>query len=116
MDWRECDADCSGSTPLAHQSAIAPPWFCDKLGAGDGCRGHLIYHNVGIGPVFAPYRPGGRHGNQFWHKKWSCGVVKSLFEARVRKARNGPSTQLIKATSWVERSNATREGGGGEAL
>ena len=32
---------------------------------------------------------------------------KSLFEASVQKARNGPSTQLIEATSCVERSNAT---------
>jgi hypothetical protein len=33
--------------------------------------------------------------------------VKSLFEASVQKARNGPSTQLIEATSCVERWNAT---------
>jgi hypothetical protein len=32
---------------------------------------------------------------------------KSLPEASIQKARNGPSTQLIKATSCVERSNAT---------
>jgi hypothetical protein len=32
---------------------------------------------------------------------------KSLFEASVKKARNEPSTQLIEATSCVERSNAT---------
>jgi hypothetical protein len=32
---------------------------------------------------------------------------KSLFEASVKKARNGPSTQLIEATSCVERLNAT---------
>jgi hypothetical protein len=32
---------------------------------------------------------------------------KSLFEASVQKARNGPSTQLIKATSCVERLNTT---------
>jgi hypothetical protein len=32
---------------------------------------------------------------------------KSLSEASVKKAQNGPSTQLIKATSCVERSNAT---------
>jgi hypothetical protein len=30
---------------------------------------------------------------------------KSLSEASVQKARNGPSTQLIKATSCIERSN-----------
>jgi hypothetical protein len=30
---------------------------------------------------------------------------KSLSEASVKKARNGPSTQLIKAMSCAERSN-----------
>jgi len=33
--------------------------------------------------------------------------MKLRFEASVLKARNGPSTQLIEATSCVERSNAT---------
>jgi hypothetical protein len=32
---------------------------------------------------------------------------KSLSEASVQKARNGPSTQIIEATSCVERSNST---------
>jgi hypothetical protein len=32
---------------------------------------------------------------------------KSLSKASVQKARNGPSTQLIEATSCVERSNTT---------
>ena len=43
----------------------------------------------------------------FWPKKTSCGVVKSLSEASVQKAQNGPSTHVIEATSCVERSNAT---------
>jgi hypothetical protein len=43
----------------------------------------------------------------FQRKKSSCGVVKSLSEASIQKAQNGPSTQLIKATSCVERLNAT---------
>ncbi len=34
-------------------------------------------------------------------------VVESLFEASVQKAQNRPSTHVIKATSCVERSNAT---------
>jgi hypothetical protein len=63
--------------------------------------------DAAIGRLFAPYRPSGRHGHQFWRKKSSCGIVKSLFKASVQKARNGPSTQLIEATSCVERSNAT---------
>jgi hypothetical protein len=51
------------------------------------------------GQLFALYHPSGRHGHQFWRTKLSCGVVKPLFEASVQKAQNGPSTQLIKATS-----------------
>jgi hypothetical protein len=43
----------------------------------------------------------------FWPKKSSCDVAKSLSESSVQKAQNGPSTQLIEATSCVERSNAT---------
>ena len=31
---------------------------------------------------------------------------KLLFKASVQKAQNGPSTQLIEATSCIERSNA----------
>jgi hypothetical protein len=63
--------------------------------------------DAAIRQVFAPYRPCGRHGHQFRRKKSSCGVVKSLFEASVQKARNEPSTQLIEATSCIEMSNAT---------
>jgi hypothetical protein len=63
--------------------------------------------DASIGRVFTPYRPGGRHGHQFRRKKSSCGIVKSLFEASVQKARKGPSTQLIEATSCVEMWNAT---------
>ncbi len=37
----------------------------------------------------------------FWPNKLSCGVVKLLSEASVQKAQNGPSTQLIEATSCV---------------
>jgi hypothetical protein len=43
----------------------------------------------------------------FWSKKLSCGIVKSLSKASVQKAQNAPSTQLIEATSCVERSNTT---------
>jgi len=64
--------------------------------------------DAAIGQVFAPYRPSGRHGHQFWRKKSSCGVVKSLFEASVKKAQNGPSTQLVEATSCIERLNSTK--------
>ena len=34
-------------------------------------------------------------------------LVKSLSKASVQKSRKGPSTQLIEATSCVERLNAT---------
>jgi hypothetical protein len=63
--------------------------------------------DAAIGQVFTPYRPSRRHGHRFWRKQSSCGVVKLLFEASIQKAQNGPSTQLIEATSCVERSNAT---------
>ena len=46
-------------------------------------------------------------GHRFRRKKMSCGIVKLLFEVSVQKARNGPSTQLVQATSCVERSNTT---------
>jgi len=62
--------------------------------------------DAAIGQVFVPYRPSGCHGHRLC-KKLSCGVVKSLFEASVQKAQNGPSTQLIEATSCAERTNAT---------
>ena len=40
-------------------------------------------------------------------KKLSCCVVKLLSGASVQKAQNEPSTQLIEATSCVERTDAT---------
>jgi hypothetical protein len=60
-----------------------------------------------IGQLFASYRPSGRHGHRYRRKKLSCGVVKSLFEASIEKARNGPSTQIIETMSCVERWKAT---------
>jgi hypothetical protein len=39
----------------------------------------------------------------FGEKNQVLALWKSLFEASVKNARNGPSTQLIKATSCVER-------------
>jgi hypothetical protein len=64
--------------------------------------------NIAIRPVFAPYRPSGcNHGHRFWRKNRVVALWKSLSEAGVQKSQNGPSTQLIKATSCVERSNAT---------
>jgi len=63
--------------------------------------------DAAIGRLFAPYRPSGCHGHRFRHKKMSCGIVKLLFKASVKKAQNKPSTQLIEATSCVERSNTT---------
>jgi hypothetical protein len=60
-----------------------------------------------IGRVFVPYCPGGRHGHRFRRNKSSGGIVKPLFEVSDKKVRNSPSTQLIKATSCIERWNAT---------
>jgi hypothetical protein len=58
--------------------------------------------DAAIGQLFAPYRPSGCHGHRIWRKKLSCGIVKLLFETSVQKARNGPSTQLIEATTCIE--------------
>ena len=69
--------------------------------------------NEAIGQFFAPYcvfalyRPGGCHGHLFRHKKTSCSIVKLLSNASIKKAQNGPSTQLIETTSCTERSDAT---------
>ncbi len=63
---------------------------------------------IAIGQVFTPYHPGGHHGHRFWRKKNRVVALwKSLSEASIQKAQNRPSTQLIKTTSCVERSNAT---------
>jgi hypothetical protein len=43
----------------------------------------------------------------FGIKNQVVALWKSLSEASVQKARNGPFTQLIKTTSCVKRSNAT---------
>ncbi len=43
----------------------------------------------------------------FGVKKRVVALWKSLFEASIQKAQNGPSTQLIEATSCVENLNAT---------
>jgi hypothetical protein len=37
----------------------------------------------------------------------TCGAAQWLSKARVQKARNKPSTQLIEATSFVEMPSAT---------
>jgi hypothetical protein len=63
--------------------------------------------DAAIGQVFAPYCPGRCHGHQFWCKKLSCDIVKLLSEVSIQKAQNGPSTQLIKATSCIERLDVT---------
>jgi hypothetical protein len=64
--------------------------------------------DAAIGRVFVPYCPGGRHMViDFGIKNRVVALWKSLSEARVQNARNGPSTQLIKATSCVEKSNTT---------
>jgi hypothetical protein len=63
--------------------------------------------DAAIGQVFALYCPGGRHGHQFLLKKQVVVLWNHCFEASVQKAQNGPSTQLIEATSCVERLNVT---------
>jgi hypothetical protein len=43
----------------------------------------------------------------FGSKNQVVALCNRCFKASVQKSRNGPSTQLIEATSCVERSNAT---------
>ena len=33
-----------GGTQPADQSAMVLPWYCDVLGDGDRCRGHLLFY------------------------------------------------------------------------
>jgi hypothetical protein len=61
------------------------------------------HHRASIHPVLPQRMP----WSLILAYKSSCGVVKSLFEASVKKAQKEPSTQLIEGTSCVERSNAT---------
>jgi hypothetical protein len=62
--------------------------------------------DAAIGQVFATRCPGGCHGPLFWLEKLCCGIVKLFSEDNPQKAQNKSFTQLIKATSYVERSNA----------
>jgi hypothetical protein len=62
--------------------------------------------DAAIRQLFVPYHPSRRHSHQFWHKKMTCCIVGWLSEAGVQKAQNGSFTQLIEATSCVERLNA----------
>jgi hypothetical protein len=68
--------------------------------------------DAAIGRVFtASIAPaGGHHGHRFQRTKSSCGVVVMLSDASVQKAQTDrPSTQLIEATSCVEKSNAMKK-------
>jgi len=62
--------------------------------------------DVAIGRVFVPYLVDAMVIN-FGVKNQVVALWKSLFKASIKMAPNGPYTQLIEATSCVERSNAT---------
>jgi hypothetical protein len=61
--------------------------------------------DTAIGPVFARITPADAMVIDFSIKNQVVALWKSLFEARVQKAQNGPSTQLSEATSCVKRSD-----------
>ena len=63
--------------------------------------------DAAIGRLFALYHPVDAMAIDFGVKNRVVALWKSLSEASVKKARSGPSNQLIEATSCVERSNAT---------
>ncbi len=67
----------------------------------------LVPLDAAIGRVFVPYCPGNAMVIDFGVKNRVVAFWKSLSEACVQKVQNGPSTQLIEATSCVERWNAT---------
>jgi hypothetical protein len=59
-----------------------------------------------IGQVFTPYCPSGCHGHWFWKKHQFLALWNCFSQASIQKEQNGPSTQLIKPTSCIERLNA----------
>ncbi len=63
--------------------------------------------NAAIGQVCTLYCPGGCHGHQFWLQNQVVALWYCFSEASIQKARNGLSTQHIKATSCIKRMNAT---------
>jgi len=65
--------------------------------------------DASIGQVLTPYCPLADTMVINFGVKIKLCLVKSLSEASIQKAQNGPSTQLIKATSCIEieRSNNT---------
>ncbi len=69
------------------------------------CAEHIVQYGRSRATIDATGRRN-RVVIDFGVKKLVVALWKSLPEASVRKARNEPSTQLIEATSCVERSNA----------
>jgi len=92
---------------------------CDSIvGHFDGhadkavrCRGHCPTKHVQgylrCHWTVCPLSPRWTPWSSILVKKLSCGIVKLLFEASIQKKQNGSSTQLIEATSCVEKLNAT---------
>ncbi len=100
------DGGRHGSLCFIDQSVFCA-WFVGKiLPRGKTCKNHINSNCSSSIKIYSD-QSGGCHGHQFWRKKLSCGVVKLLSEASVKKARRWPSTQLIKATSCVEMLNVT---------
>jgi hypothetical protein len=63
--------------------------------------------DTAIGQVFPRIAPADAVVIDFGVKNRVVALWKSLSEASVKKAQNGPSTQLIKAMNCIERSTAT---------
>jgi len=101
-------AERNAPTSLAISMAMQIRWYgaerisqCGRSRATIDVAG--LRHRAIICPVSTKRTP----WSSIWHKKLNCGIVKSLFEASAKKARNGPSSQLIEATSCMEKWNAT---------
>ncbi len=63
--------------------------------------------DAAIGQVLPRIAPADVMVINFGSKNWVVALWNRCFEASVQKAQNGPSTQLNKATSCIERLNAT---------
>ena len=84
----------------ALQRRVHPPWLQIK--------GYPRCHQTPpLGKYLPRIAPADVMVIDFGSKKWVVALWNHCFEASIQKAWNRPSTQLIKATSCIERLNAT---------
>ena len=52
--------------------------------------------DAAIGRVFAPYRPGGRHGHQFWRKNWVVALWNHFSKLAFKRHDTDPLISSLK--------------------